>query len=302
MTAWIAYLTVALVWGSTFFAIAWAIPSFTPFGLNAARFLPAGLLVLLIGRLRGEAWPRPRELPRLMGVGALLLTVCMALIAWAESRVASGVTATLGATVPLYLAMLSPRGLRWGQAAGLALGFGGVALLVRPWGGGPDVAGCVVLAGSAFLWSLGTLWSREDGSRAGHFTKVAVEMLTAGVLSLAAAAATGGITHAALDGRSLAALAYLILFGSVAAYSAYIHVTRVWPPARAGSYAFWNPAVAVALGCAFRGEPFTPSMGAGFVLILGGVALVLRRSKWGAGAGPGHRCAAPAPPARSPAP
>lgn len=274
MLGWIAYVTVALVWGSTFLAIAWAIESFTPFGLGAARFLPAGILALLIGRLRREALPRPRDLPRIALVGVVLLTVCMALIAWAESRVSSGVTATMGATVPMFLAFLAPRGLGWKGWLGLGAGFCGVAVLVWPTGSSPDLLGCATLAGSSFLWSLGTLAGRDDRSKAGHFTKVGVEMLTAGVLALAMVPFTGGFTRAPLQARSVLALAYLVVFGSIAAYSAYIHLTRVWLPARAGTYAFWNPVVAVLLGCGLRGEPFTAAMGAGLSLVLAGVGLI----------------------------
>ncbi len=281
MLAWAAYLTVAVVWGSTFVAIAWAIESFTPFGLSAARFLPAGILALLVGRWRREALPRPGDLPRLALVGILLLTVCMALIAWAETRVSSGVAATMAATVPMFLALLEPSGMDGRRWSGLGLGFLGVALLMWPSGASPDLLGCLVLAGSALLWSLGTLCGRRDTSTAGHFSKVGVEMLTAGLLSLLLVPFTGGFTHSVPGPRSLAALAYLVLFGSIAAYSAYIHLTRVWDPAKAGTYAFWNPVVAILLGWSLRGEAFSAGMGTGLALILGGVGLVqlpLRRT------------------------
>jgi len=183
----------------------------------------------------------------------------------------------MGATVPMFLGVLEPRGLGWKGWAGLGLGLGGVALLVGPTGkagAGPDLAGCAVLALSAFIWSCGTLVGRKDTSRAGHFTKVGIEMLAAGLLSLVLASFTGGLTHGPLTARSLVALGYLVLFGSIAAYSAYIHLTKVWKPAEAGTYAFWNPVVAVLLGCGFRGEPFSLVMGAGLALILGGVGLI----------------------------
>lgn len=274
MLGWISYLTVALVWGSTFLAIAFAIESLTPFGLCAARFLPAGVLALAIGRFRREPLPRLRDLPRIALVGVLLLTVCMALIAWAETRVSSGVAALMGATVPMYLAVLVPRGLGWKGWAGLGAGFCGVAVLVWPSGASPDLLGCAVLAGSAFVWSVGTVVGRGDRSGAGHFTKVGVEMVVAGALAAAIVPFTGGFLRAPFHGRSLLALAYLILFGSIAAYSAYIHLTKVWLPARAGTYAFWNPVVAMLLGWGLRGEPFTLVMGAGMGLVLAGVGLI----------------------------
>jgi drug/metabolite transporter (DMT)-like permease len=274
MLAWLAYATVAVVWGSTFLAIAWAIESFTPFGLSAARFVPAAIAALLIGRIRREPLPALGDLPRLALVGTLLLTVCMAIIAWAEGRVTSGVTAVMGATVPMFLGILEPRGLGWKGWIGLGVGFAGVALLMWPSGKSPDLAGCLALILSAFLWSCGTLIGRRHASRAGHFTQVGIEMMAAGILSFVIASFTGGIRHAPIGFPATLALIYLILFGSIAAYSAYIYLARVWPPARTGTYAFWNPVVAVLLGYGLRKEPFHMVMGAGLALVLAGVGLI----------------------------
>jgi drug/metabolite transporter (DMT)-like permease len=274
MLAWFAYATVSVVWGSTFLAIAYAVSTFTPFGLSAARFLPAGLLALLIGRLRKEALPTRRELPHLAVVGTLLLTVCMALIGWAETRVASGLAASLGATVPLFLGLLEPRGLGAKGWSGLGLGFLGVLALLGPSGGGSSLAGALVLVGSAAVWSYGTLYGRRHPVRAGHFSQVGTEMLVAGGLSLLIAPFAGGFTRGPVDGRSLAALGYLILFGSILAYSAYIHLTKAWSPARTGTYAYWNPVVGVLLGCWLRHEPFRAAMVPGLLLILLGVGLL----------------------------
>ncbi|WP_183085132.1 EamA family transporter [Trinickia fusca] len=274
MLAWLAYATVSVVWGSTFLAIAWAIDSFTPFGLSAVRFIPAALIALAIGRLRREPWPAWREVPRLASVGVLLLTVCMALIAWAEARVASGVTAVMAGVIPLLLALMARQSLAMRGWLGLALGFLGVALLMWPSAGSPDFAGCAALALSTVIWSWATLLGGKKASSAGHFTQVGIEMASAGALSLVIANATGGTTHAPVSHAALLALGYLIVFGSIAAYSAYIYLTKTWPAARVGTYAFCNPVVAVALGCGLRGEPFRPAMGAALALILAGVALL----------------------------
>lgn len=276
--AWWCYLTVSVVWGSTFLAIAYAIGSFTPFGLSVVRFLPAGLLALAIGRLRKERLPSRSELPHLALVGVLLLTVCMALIAWAEGRVSSGVTATLAATVPLFLGVMEPHGLDARSWMGLGVGFLGVLLLLWPSGQSPDLAGAVVLIVSAAIWSGGTLHGRRHVSLAGHFSQVGIEMLAAGLLSLLLVPFTGGFTHAPLTLRSLFALSYLVFFGSILAYSAYMFLSRVWPPAKAGTYAYWNPVVGVLLGCGIRKEAFPPKGVAGLLLILLGVGLV--QVKW----------------------
>ncbi len=280
MRAWLSYVAVSVVWGSTFLAIAWAIDSFTPFGLSAARFVPAALVALAIGRLRRERWPSARDVAHLAVVGVLLLVVCMGIIAWAESRVSSGTTAVLAATVPLFLAVMEPRGLGARSWAGLGVGFAGVALLVWPAGAGPDPAAAAALVVSASIWSYGTLHGRRHPSRGGHFTNTGIEMLAAGLFCLPIAAATGGITHAPPTAHSLLALGYLVVFGSLVAYSAYIHLSAVWPPAKAGTYAYWNPVVGVVLGCSLRGEALAPRALPGLALVLAGVALV--QVPWGA--------------------
>jgi len=272
MMAWLSYATVSIVWGSTFLGIAYAIDAFTPFGLSAARFIPAGLIALAIARARREPLPSWREVPHIAMPGVLLLTVCMALIAVAERRVSSGVAAALGATVPLFLAVMEPRGLEIRGWVGLGVGFAGVLVLLWPAGAGPDLGGSLLLVTSAAIWSFGTLYGRRHATRAGHFSQVGVEMLAGGVTSLVIALATGGVTHAPVTASSAGALLYLLVAGSILAYSAYIHLTRAWPPARAGTYAYWNPVIAVVLGCVLRGEPLHARSVPGLGPILVGVA------------------------------
>jgi drug/metabolite transporter (DMT)-like permease len=272
--AWLCYATVSLVWGSTFLAIAWAVRSFTPWGLSAARFLPAGLLALALGRLRREAWPTRRELPHVMLVGLLLLGACMAIVAWAEQSVASGLVACTAATVPLHLALLEPKGLDRRAACGLLLGFAGAAGLLLKGAEPGMLPAAGALVGSAFLWAYGTLHGKRHAGGCGHFTQVGLEMLTAGLLALILAPRAGGFLRAPLGADALAALAYLILFGSILAYSAFIHLAKVWPAARVGTYAYLNPVVGLALGGWLGREPFHAQMLPGLGLILLGVALV----------------------------
>ncbi len=274
MLAWWSYLTVSVVWGSTFLGIAYAVESFTPFGLSAARFLPAGLIALVISRARKERPPTLRDLPHLAVVGVLLLTVCMALIAWAEGRVNSGVAATLAATVPLFLGLMEPRGLDAKSWAGLGVGFLGILLILWPSGQSPQGAGSMALLVSAALWSFGTLYGRRHVLQAGHFSQVGIEMLIAGLLSLLIAPLAGGFTHAPVTSRSALALVYLIVFGSILAYSAYIFLAKTWSPARTGTYAYWNPVVGLLLGCWIGGETLHARMLPGLLLVLLGIGLV----------------------------
>jgi drug/metabolite transporter (DMT)-like permease len=294
MRAWLSYVIVSLVWGSTFLAIAYAVASFTPMGLSAARFIPAGLLALMIGRARQERPVPLADVPPLAVRGVLLLTVCMALIAWSEERVPSGLAAVTAATVPLFLALLEPGALDGVARIGLGVGFLGVVLLVRPAGNGAQLMGVATLLGSASLWSWGTLYGKRHPSRAGHFTQVGVEMLAAGLASLVLSLGSGGLMHAPLTARSCAAIVYLLLGGSIVAYSAYIHLASAWPAAKAGTYAYWNPLVALLLGCTLRGERFGLEMLPGLGLILVGVVLV--QAPWRAARrrAPSHACSASA--------
>ena len=129
MMAWVAYAVCALVWGSTYFAIALGIESFTPFGMVATRYLSAGALAFGLSRLRGEAPILRRDLPHLMFQGLLLLGISNALVTWAEGRVPSGLTAVLCSTTPFFYALMNREGLTPRAVLGLAVGFSGVAVL-----------------------------------------------------------------------------------------------------------------------------------------------------------------------------
>ena len=282
MLAWFAYLTVAVVWGSTYFAIALGLESFTPYGMVAARFSVAALLALGLGRLRRESWPSAKEVGHLMIVGALLLGCSNALISWAELHVSSGLAAVLAALVPLWLAVFSmakePLGAKgW---VGLALGLAGVCVLVWPAGGVRVHGGSLVaLIVAPILWSWGTLHGKRFVHGGGLLTNVGIQMATAAVIGLAAAPLLGGFLRGPLTHKALAAVAYLALFGSMLAFSAYIYLAKAWPPAKMGTYAYLNPLVAVLLGSLVLHEAFGLRQVLGMAIILGAVALVQVRAK-----------------------
>jgi len=276
LKAWFAYLIVALVWGSTYFAIALGIASFQTFGMVASRYLAGGLLALLLSRLRGEAWPLRRDLPHLMLQGFLLLTVSNALVTWAEGSVSSGVTAVLCSTTPLCYALLGRERLGWRSWLGLALGLTGVALLIlsRPSAKTLSLPGVCAILLAVFLWAYGTLHGRRNIHGQGLLGQVAVQMLTGGALALLLVPFTGGFFHAPLTWKAGLAVAYLALFGSLVAYSAFIYLSKAWPPTKMSTYVYINPVVAVILGCLFIGEPFNGVMALGMAIILAGVGLL----------------------------
>ncbi|NWJ40904.1 MAG: EamA family transporter [Geothrix sp.] len=282
MLAWLAYLTVAVVWGSTYFAIALGLASFTPYGMVAARFSVAAVLALALGRLRGEAWPPWREVFHLMVVGALLLGGSNALVSYAELHVSTGLVAVLAALVPLWLAVFSlameplgPKG--W---AGIALGIAGVAVLVWPSGGlRIHPGGLVAMVAAPLIWAWGTLHGKHFVHGGGLMTNVGLQMLTAALIGLAVAPLSGGFLRGPVTPKALWAIGYLILFGSLLAFSAYIYLAKAWPPAKMGTYAYLNPLVAVLLGSLILHEAFGLREILGMTIILAAVALVQLRQK-----------------------
>ena len=282
MLAWLAYLTVAVVWGSTYFFIALALESFTPYGIVAARFSVAALLALGLGRLRREPWPPRRELGHLLVVGALLLGGSNALVSYAELHVSTGLVAVLAALVPLWLAVFSmakeplgPKG--W---AGLLLGIAGVAVLVWPSGGlRIHAGGLAAMIAAPLIWAWGTLHGKHFVHGGGLMTNVGIQMLTAAVIGLAVAPLSGGYLRGPLTQKAIWSVAYLALFGSLLAFSAYIYLAKAWPPAKMGTYAYLNPLVAVLLGSLVLHEAFGFREILGMAVILIAVALVQLRGK-----------------------
>jgi drug/metabolite transporter (DMT)-like permease len=280
MLAWLAYLTVALVWGSTYFAISLGVSAFTPYGIVATRFTLAAPIALLLGRLRGEPWPTRRELIPLAVVGALLLGCSNPLVSLAELTLPSGIAAVLASLMPLWLALLSARHepLHPKGWIGLALGVGGVALLAWPTQMGQlHPLGLSAMLLAPLIWAWGTLLGKRHIQGGGLFTHVGLQMATAALLGWIAAPLTGGFLRAPLTLRAALAVTYLALVGSVVAYSAFIYLAKTWPPARTGTYAYLNPLVAVLLGILAGHEPFGWRGAAGMLIILSAVALVQLR-------------------------
>jgi drug/metabolite transporter (DMT)-like permease len=281
MLAWLAYLTVAVVWGSTYFAIALGLESFTPYGMVAARFSVASVLALGLGRLRRESWPPLREAGHLMVVGALLLGGSNALVSYAELHVSTSLVAILAALVPLWLAVFSmareplgPKG--W---TGIVLGIAGVVVLVWPHGsvrihGG----GLAAMVAAPLIWAWGTLHGKHHVHGGSLLTNVGIQMLTAALIGLAVAPFSGGFLRGPVTPKALVAIAYLAAFGSLLAFSAYIYLAKAWPPAKMGTYAYLNPVVAVLLGGIVLHETFGLREILGMTIILAAVALVQLRS------------------------
>jgi drug/metabolite transporter (DMT)-like permease len=281
---------VYVVWGSTYLAIAVADRTLPPLLMLAVRFGLAGGLLYAWSAWRGDlrrVRPGRREWTAAAVVGGLLLFVDTGGIAWAEQRVASGLTALLVATVPLFTALLDRTffgvKLSLGALAGIAVGLFGVALLAGQ-SAHVDPVGAAVILGAALAWAGGSAYARVAPLPEAPFLSAAMQMLCAAALLALAGAAMGevGRVHpAAISTGSIAAFAFLVVFGSIVAFTAYGWLLRSGASSvLVSTYAYVNPAVAVLLGWAFAGEAIGGrELAAGAVILASVGMLVLARDK-----------------------
>jgi len=284
---WTALAIVYVVWGSTYLAIRIAIETLPPFLMAATRFLVAGAVLYPWASARGDrAGDRPglAQWRAAAIVGAALFLGGNGGVVWAETRIPSGVAALLVATLSLWMALLAWlfHGERPGRLAlvGLPLGFAGTALLVTPArSGGIDPVGAVVCLLASLSWAAGSLYARRAPLPQRAALATAMQMIMGGLWMLLAGIVRGelaAVRPAAFSAASLLALAYLVVMGSLVAFSAYAWLLRVAPVSLVATYAYVNPVVAVALGWLLADEPVTPRMLLAGAVIVVAVALIAR--------------------------
>jgi drug/metabolite transporter (DMT)-like permease len=294
---WAALWVVYILWGSTYLAIRVVVhPSngdgLPPLLAAALRFCIAGLLMLAYAARRpahdGKADPLGwRQWGAAAVVGVALLLGGNGLVSVAEKRVASGPAAVIIATVPIWATLL---GAAFGHeritarhALGLLLGFAGVATLVVGSGGGRlDALGVTELVVAALCWSAGSVWSRSAPLARRPLVMVGMEMLCGGIGCLVAGLVSGEMSDvhlSAVPTRSWIALAYLVVFGSMVAYTAYVWLLGNAQLSLVTTYAYVNPLVAVLLGVLLLHERFTARTAVATVVIVGGVALIVTRPR-----------------------
>jgi drug/metabolite transporter (DMT)-like permease len=285
LTVVIAFAAIYLIWGSTYLAIRFAIETLPPFSMAAVRFTVAGGILYAIARPRTE---RPTRLNWFSAgaVGTLLLAGGNGGVVWAEQWVPSGLTALIIATVPLWMVLfdwLFAGGPRPSRAlmAGLVWGLCGVGLLMSSNEVGAQsregLLGGLALLGASVSWAAGSIYAGKAPLPRSPFLATAMQMIVGGlVLSLVAAiAGEGGQLHlSAFSMKSMLALVYLIVFGALIAFTAYIWLLRVSTPARVSTYAYVNPAVAVLLGWLLANERLDARAALAVVIILSAVVLV----------------------------
>ena len=261
-----AFISIYIIWGSTYLAIRYAVETLPPFLMAGTRFLVSGILLYIWARSRGAAKPTRIHWRNATIAGAFLLLGGNGAVVWAEQSVPSGLTALLVSILPFWLVIIEwirPPGKRPNAAVilGLVLGFVGIVVLVGPGnvGGQGDVRplGALVLIFGSLSWAIGSFWSRDAELPDSGLLTTGIEMLAGGALLFVAAAVTGEFTNFHVRDVSRASgvgLLYLITFGSLIGFTSYIWLLDKVSAARLGTYAYVNPVVAVVLGWAIAGE------------------------------------------------
>ena len=265
-----------VVWGSTYLAMRFALDGFAPLQMAGIRFVIAGTLMLVFLLTRGEKLPTLRQWGASAITGTLLLGFGNGCVAFAQQWVASSLAAVMVASMPLFAALFAgiwgawPRRYEW---AGIALGTLGVVLLNLEGDLRGSPAGAALLLLAPFCWALGSVWGRRLPLPKGPLAS-ATQMLCGGALLLVVSALHGDPLPASPGLKPILALAFLIVFGSIAAFSAYMYLLRTVTPALATSYAYVNPGVAVLLGVWLGGEHVGLHGILGMVAIIAAVALI----------------------------
>jgi drug/metabolite transporter (DMT)-like permease len=284
---WIALLAIYTVWGSTYLAIRFTIETIPPFLSAGIRFLVAGTILMIWRRAAGDVVPTARQWRSAAIVGILLLLGGNGLVSFAELRIASGIAALIVGTVPLWLVLIEairPGGVRPTPLSilGLLIGFGGIYLLVGP----EDLSsttlqfdafgiGTVMLA--AFLWSLGSIYSRGADLPSSSLMGTSAEMVIGGLALLAFSASVGewrGLDFTTVSTSSWIGLAYLITFGSLIGFVSYTWLLKNAPVSLVATYAYVNPLVAVFLGAWLANETLNARILVAALIIIGSVVLI----------------------------
>jgi drug/metabolite transporter (DMT)-like permease len=264
------------IWGSTYLAIRIALEGFPPFIMAGTRFLLTGGGMYLFLRLRAIPSPDRPEWTGGTLVGALLLLGGNGGVVYAEQWVSSGLAALGVASVPLWTVLFAGIWKRWPnrlELTGIAVGIAGVVFLNMEGELRASPAGAMALLAASACWAFGSAWSRHLTMPKG-FMSVAVQMISGGILLIVASLISGESVSSVPSLRATSALIYLMLFGSLIAFSAYIYLLKNVRPALATSYAYVNPVIAVILGVAFAGEKITSGGLASMTIIISGVILV----------------------------
>jgi drug/metabolite transporter (DMT)-like permease len=275
---WAALGAIYVIWGATYLGMEIAIETLPPFLMASLRFLIAGAILFAIFRPRER--PTGRQWLSAAIVGAFLLVGGNAMVAVAQQRIDTGVAALIVATVPLWLAIgdFAATGRRLAPQAvlGIVVGFAGIALLVHP-GGDIDLFGAFVCLLAPLSWAVGSLYARNAKLPSNLLLGSGMEMLAGGALLALVGYASGERLHVGeVSARSWIALGFLVVFGSIVAYSSYVWLLQVAPTELVGTYAYVNPVIAVLLGALVLDESITAWVLLAGAAIVVSVVLIVR--------------------------
>jgi len=289
----LAFAIIYFVWGSTFLAIRVGVHEVPPFLLAGMRFLVAGSVLYAWMIARGERSPSMRQWTSACLLAVLIFVLDYGLLFWAEQRVPSGIAAVMMATIPAFMALSEVIFLRTQQltarlALALLIGIGGVAVLMRRslnLGGAPiDRMGALALLVAAMSWSIASALTRKLPLPPSKVMSSGAQMLAGGVFLALTAAALGefrGFHPSTVSRGAWLALLYLIVAGSIIAFTAYVWLIHHESPTKVGTYAYVNPVVAVLLGYFLAGESLglRTILGTAFVLVSVIVITTMRAKK-----------------------
>jgi drug/metabolite transporter (DMT)-like permease len=287
----LAFAIIYFVWGSTFLAIRVGVREVPPFLLAGLRFLIAGLLLFAWMRAKGTVSPTTREWFSATLLAVLIFVLDYGLLFWVERRVPSGIAAVMMATIPVFMTLseilfLKTQRLTPRLVVSLLVGIGGVLVLVGrsiSFGDAPiDTIGAIALIAAAISWSVGSALTRKLPLPSSKAMSSGAQMLAGGVLLMITSAALGefhGFRVRAVSFKAWLALGYLIVAGSIVAFTAYVWLIHHESPTKVGTYAYVNPVVAVLLGYFLGGEGLSLRTMVGTMLVLVSVVVITTTPK-----------------------
>lgn len=280
-----AFLAIYIIWGSTYLAIRFVVETIPPFFMAGTRWIIAGLILYALTRTRSTLSPTSMHWKHAFVIGGFLLLGGNGAVAWAEQWVPSGLTSLLIATVPVWMVLLNSLHNRTRPSisviVGLVLGFAGVTLLIGSIENIGEnnmiILGATIIMFGSFLWATGSLYSRSKETSSSQLQAAAMQMIAGGILFLSASLITGEWTRVVLDQvspRSMLSWLYLIVFGSIVAFSSYIWLLKQTTPARVSTHAYINPIVAMILGWVLADEALTSRNILAAIIIIISVAII----------------------------
>lgn len=280
-----AFLAIYTIWGSTYLAIRFVVETIPPFFMAGTRWIIAGLILYALTRTKSTQSQTSLHWKNAFVIGGFLLLGGNGAVVWAEQWVPSGLTSLLIATTPFWMVLLNSLHHRArpsiGVIVGLLLGFAGVTLLIGSIENIGEnnmiIPGATIIMFGSFLWANGSLYSRSTETSSSQLQEVAMQMIAGGILLLSASLITGEWTRVMLDQvspRSMLSWLYLIVFGSIVAFSSYIWLLKQTAPSLVSTHAYINPVVAMILGWALADEALTSRNILAAIIIIISVAII----------------------------